>query len=191
VDSLFGKQKFRYPEAGYIESLIVLSIINNTIMKSKTSIFWGMTAQRFGIILFLLCIIPFGANAQIQENSLRQGELSFSISTYKTDTLSVGVKEAIHLIISASTKEITDVERIYIRVINPLTEENLLVKTIDRAQITDEKAVSENSLAASSYICKEYFSLDVGTFKKGEYVVYVKVKDRQNKVYFNRQKITI
>lgn len=160
-------------------------------MKTKNLFFLHVNALQLIIIIGLISTTITSTFAQNQENAVRQRDLPFSLSTYKRDTILATDNDLVNLIISADTKKIADVERIYIRIIDPITEENIFVTTFDQEQITGRNAASESTKETTSFICKEYFSIDVGTFKKGEYLVYVKVKDRKNNVYFNQQKVIV
>ncbi len=142
------------------------------------------------IVFLLLISLSINAFGQAQKNADRQKKLSFTVNSEKVESKTKNKGDLFNLIVSADRKSIKKVERVYLRIIDPKTEENLLVKAIDKKELNGKKSKTDKTFKTKK-MNKDNVLLNFGPFEKGEYDVYIKIKDGKDNVYFDRQKITL
>ena len=150
-------------------------------MKSSTQI------QALTLIVFNLLAITIGKG---QDNIDRQKYLNFTVSYALADSKEKDRTDLYDIIIRADRKSISDVQRIYIRIIDPTTGENIFVRAIDNNTLEGKATISDAAINTAEIYDKE-LRLNFGPFKKGTYEVFVKIKDAKRNMYFNRKKIVL
>ena len=95
-----------------------------------------------------------------------------------------------NLVIRADGKSIKKMERIYIRIIDRKTNENVYVRAVNNEILERTVSITDESFKMVD-LNKDQLRLNFGPFKKGDYDVFLKVKDDSGEKYFNRKQITL
>lgn len=141
-------------------------------------------------VFLLLISLSINAFGQAQKNEDRQKKLNFTVNSEQVESKTENKGDLFNLIVSADRKSIKKVEMVYVRIIDPKTEENLLVKALDKKALKGKKSNTDEAFKTIKKD-KDKILLNFGPFEKGEYDVYIKIKNDKDKVYFDRQKITL
>lgn len=93
-----------------------------------------------------------------------------------------------NLVISIDRKAITKVSRLYIRLLKAENRELVYIKAIDPDIL---KGLVKDNAVSESMIDDKQITLNLGPFESGTYYLYVRIKAGDNKMYYDRQKITL
>ncbi len=139
------------------------------------------------LIITVICLFTIGL-IQGQEKTIRHKPLNFTVSYEPIKSKTKG--ELYNIVIRADGKAIKKTERVYVRIIDPSTGENLFVRAINM-DIQEGKVSISDSRFKMAEMNKKELRLNFGSFKKGSYEVFIKIKDKKRNMYFNRKKITL
>lgn len=141
------------------------------------------------LLITVIGLITIGS-VQSQELTDRHRILNFTVSYESAEIQEKTKTELYNLVIRADNTYIPNAIRIYIRIIDPTTGKNILVKTVEK-EVFKGELLNYDVAFKMAELYENEVRLNLGPFEKGEYEVFLKIKDEKGNMYFDRKKIIL